>query len=319
MFYHSPIHSEYQTPLCDVGLFECARGGLERFVDRVVKARFFQVENFNSAQATFFDCLQQLWSAANRAEYEDIGHGVKVRLERFAPRLDDDGFVEGEFVRQQEDNVPPIAVDGAPLAGSDDPIGHRCAFRYLPIHNVLLLESRREAVTPSRVNGLMKNRVRRHSGFFISPLLSETALQRLQAGTPRKVRIRVARPADVGQVEGDPLDIEENLGRFQNILGAPNIEVSASFPNTDRDGSLHWGGLNKLINWATGNRGHVEHLSVKILEESEPIDIFSEQIKIQDILELDNTDVEAHYEARRDFLKVGFRDYLPVIERIYAR
>lgn len=291
---------------------------LEGLMDKLVKARFYQAENISSTQITFFDCLQQLWLAEDREDYTDIGYGVKVRLERFTPNTDNDGFVEGEFVRQQEDNVPPTALNGEPLAGSDEPIGHRCAFRYLPIHSVLLLESRREAVTPSRIHGLTKQRIPKHQGFYISPLLSETAIARLREGTPRKLRMRVARPADVTHIEGDELQIEENLERFQNILGAPNIEISAAFPHTNREGALNRNGVQKFIDWAVGNRGNVEHLSIKILEESDPIDIFSEQIRIQEDLELDSMNVDEHYIVRRDFLRRGFRDYLPIIERIYA-
>ncbi|WP_421851479.1 DUF6731 family protein [Oricola sp.] len=288
-------------------------------MDRVVRARFFQVENVSAHDATFFDCLTRLWEHGRRETYQEIFGGIRVRLERFSPEIDADGFVEGEFVRQQQENVPPIAQDELPLEGTDDPVGHRCAFRYLPAINALLLESRRETLTPMRIDAFVKARIQRHKGFFISPILSETALERLRNGTPRKVRMRVARPNELAQVEGDPLDIEDNLARFQEFLGGPNIEVSAGFPKGHHEGRLNLGNLNELVRWATNRRGNVEHLSVKILEEAEPIDIFSEQIKVMDELELDNRDVERHYATRRDYLRQAFRDYRPVIERIYGR
>ncbi len=287
-------------------------------MDRVVKARFFQAENLQIGQATLFDCLGRLWEHQNRDEYEEISDGVRVRLERLSEGLDEHGLIEGEFVRQQDENIPPRAADGAPLVGSDDPIGHRCAFAYHPQANALLLESKREAVTPTRIGRLIKKRVINHRGFLFSPILSSDALEKLQNGTPRKFRMRVARPNDVAHLENDALNIEDNLERFQQMLGGPNVEVSVSFPNTDRESVLSANGLRRIIGWATNHRANVEHLSVKILEESDPIDVFSEQIKVESVLDLDSRNVELHYGERRRFLYQQFHEFLPTIQRLYG-
>lgn len=119
-------------------------------------------------------------------------------------------------------------------------------------------------------------------------------------------------------MEGEELGIEENLARLQNHFGGPNIEVTASWPRGNRDGILNMNSLRETIRWATGNQGHVESFRVKISEEVDPIDIFSEQLKAVEVLDLDNENVEANYATRRDFLARSFRDHLPLLRRLYG-
>jgi hypothetical protein len=289
-------------------------------VDSKIRARFYQVENVGVGDPTFFDCLTQLAAHPNRGVYQDIFGGARVRMESFErdPNVVGNGFVDGEFVRQQTDNIPPIADQGAPLRGNISPLGHRCAFRYHARLNVLLLETRREAVTPLRMDALVKARLAPHRGFFLSPVLSEAALENLRNGTPRRVTFRVARPADMDLVEDEEIGIEENLARLQNHFGGPNIEVTASWPRGDRNGILNAAAIGRAIRWASGNRDHVEKFQVKISEEPEAIDIFAEQLKGSEVLDLDNQNVGLNFATRRDFLMRTFRQNMPILERLYG-
>lgn len=130
--------------------------------------------------------------------------------------------------------------------------------------------------------------------------------------------MRVARPTDMEIMEDENLGLEENLARLQNHFGGPNIEVSCSWPRGNRDGLLSMAAINRTIRWATGNRDHVETLKVKISEESEPIDVFSEQLKGSATLDLDNNDVERNYAVRRSFLESTFNDHMAIIRRQYG-
>jgi len=78
------------------------------------------------------------------------------------------------------------------------------------------------------------------------------------------------------------------------------------------------GALGELIRWAGGNRDHVEKVEIKIAEEPEPIDVFSEQMKTSSVLNLENLDVDANYEARRSLLRSAFQEHLPAIRRLYG-
>lgn len=227
------------------------------------------------------------------------------------------GFIAGEFVRQQTDNIPPIAPQGGPLEGQENPLGHRSAFRYHAQSGILLLESRPSGLTPIRVDGLIKARIPRHSGFYLSPVVTEDALNRLTNGTPRRVQFRVANPVDMQMIEGDETDLSENLARMANNFGGLTVETSVGFPQGHRHGQLNVASVQRAIRWATGNRGHVEKFKVKISEEEEPIDIFAEQLKVVETLDLENLDVDANYTARRNLLARAFAAHLPLIERAY--
>ena len=83
--------------------------------------------------------MHDLWNHPQREVYQDVAGGIRLRLERFDSNINTAGrgFVDGEFVRQQTDNIPPVARQGSPLEGQDVPLGHRCAFRYHPDTGVL--------------------------------------------------------------------------------------------------------------------------------------------------------------------------------------
>lgn len=76
--------------------------------------------------------------------------------------------------------------------------------------------------------------------------------------------------------------------------------------------------IGDLIRWAGGNRDHVQKVEIKISEEPEPIDVFSEQMKTSGVLNLENLDVDANYSARRSLLRTAFQDHLPAIRRLYG-
>jgi hypothetical protein len=288
-------------------------------MDSVIRGRFYQVENFQNGQATLFDALNQLWDHPQREIYEEIFGGIRVRMERFESDVAvvGRGFVAGEFVRQQTENVPPIALQGEPLEGHNNPLGHRSAFRYHAQSGILLLESRPSGLTPIRVDGLIKARLAPHSGYYLSPVVTEDALYRLRNGTPRRVQFRVARPADMQVIEGDRNSLGENLARLANNFDGLTVEASVGFPQGNRAGQLNLAAINSAVRWATGNRDHVEKFKVKISEEEEPIDIFAEQLKVTENLRLDNLDVDENYRARRDLFSRAFNDYMPLIQRTY--
>ena len=94
-------------------------------MDATIRAKFYQAEIAVEAQPGLYDCLQRLSAHPQQQGYEEVFRGARVRLERFE---DDEaiarqGFVDGELVRQQTDNILPIAVEGEPLEGRDHPLG----------------------------------------------------------------------------------------------------------------------------------------------------------------------------------------------------
>ena len=289
-------------------------------MDARIRGKFYQVENVGNGDATFYEAMHLLWDHPERTAYVEIYGGIRVRLERFSgePEIAGEGFIEGEFVRQQTENIPPIANQNAELEGQENPLGHRCAFRYHAGTNTLLLESRPYGVTAIRMDGLVKVRLAPHRGFFLSPVLTEAAIERLRNGTPRKVSFRVANPANMEAVEGDERSIEENLTRMANNFGGLTVETSVGFPRGALDRSLNPNRIIQAIKWAAGNRDHVEKFEVKISEEEDPINIFAEQMKASARMDLENLDVDANYEVRRQYFRRTFDANLPDILRLYT-
>jgi ABC-type ATPase with predicted acetyltransferase domain len=66
-------------------------------------------------------------------------------------------------------------------------------------------------------------------------------------------------------------------------------------------------------------RGRAEIVEVKISEEPEPIDVFSEQMKVSSVLNLENLDVDANYIERQNLLRTSFNAHLPTIQRLYQQ
>ncbi|TGN68049.1 hypothetical protein E4L95_02710 [Paracoccus liaowanqingii] len=286
-------------------------------MDRIVRGRFYQVEPIEAGAEAFGACLTALWAKADRAVYQDLGYGAFVQIERYAEDRQDPDFVAGEFVRQQTDNIPPVAAAGAPLVGNSNPLGHRSAFRFHIPTNILLVEVRQAAVTVARINGLLKACARGHRGFLFSPCLTENAIQRLRDGTPKRVSMRVARPSAL-KGESASMSLEDNLAGLQEFFGGPSIEITSGFPRGNRDGTLNVKNLLRAVGWGAERREHVEKIEVKIQEEPNPIDLFSEQMKIESTLDLDSLNVAKNYDVRDAFLSAGFRVRMPEILRMYG-
>lgn len=288
-------------------------------MDKVVRARFYQVKPVDTKQPGFYDCLHQLWANPRRTEYQDVGGGTRVRIERHleAPAIAEKGYVAGEFVRQQTDNIPPVAEAGQPLRENLSPLGHRAAFRYHAETQMLLLETRQGAVSESRINMLIRRRVKDHSGFFFDPALSEDALNRLRAGTPRRATIKVANPSEIAVFEDGSARIEDNLAALQSAFNGPVIEVTASWPRGDQHGMLSIDRLTQFFRAASKDREHFRSFKVKLAEEAMPIDMLAEQLKIEDTLDLASDDVEGNFTTRDRFLAGGFAARRDEISRLY--
>jgi hypothetical protein len=165
---------------------------------------------------------------------------------------------------------------------------------------------------------MVNAKVHRHKGFVFSPCLTETALARLQNGTPRILQFRVARPGDLALVEDrDPLRVDENVAALARTFGGPNVEVKVSWPQGNHTGRLSMAAISSLFGFADNNRDHFEKFKVKIQEEPDAIDLFEEQIREETELDLPD-DIDDNYQMRRTFLQHTFRAHFRTIERLYG-
>lgn len=286
-------------------------------MDRDVTARFFGVQPLHNNNATFFDVLTQLIDDPTRTQWSDLWGSVRVKLARCDYAAGGQRYIEGEFVRQQRHHVPPIAGDEGDLVDQPNPIGHRSAFRYDSHLGIILLESRKEAVTAGKIDQYMRRKINGHKGFHFSPCLTQQGLERLRDGQARAISFRVHSPRDLSLVEGQNSTIGQNLQALSNNFGGPSVEVRVYWPGHERGGRLSMPSVTDLVRLATGNDGVVEKLEVKLADEPHPIDILTDQIKGKERLDLRN-EVEHNWLTRRAFLERTFATNQQLLERIYG-
>lgn len=284
-------------------------------MDKLVRVNFFQVSNVSANDRTLYDALLEIDGRPDKDVYIQLSQGVNVRLERLQDRA---GFLKGEIVRQQTDNLPPIAHTNEPLVANNNPLGHRSAFLYNPRLSVLAIEANRQGASPARMNQFIRRRIGNHRGFFFDPCLNEDALAQLRDGTPRQLQMRVARPSDLNAIAGNPYEIEESLTHLQEMVNGNMVSVEVGFERGNRDGVLNSRSITDLARWAFGNRHSVKKLAVKTLEDDVPIDLFGQQIFERETLDIDNDDVDEAYNVRSLFLRNSFQLRLNELTNLYG-
>ncbi len=284
-------------------------------MDKVVRVNFFQVSNVRGADETLFQSIVDIDQLPDKANYTQVSNGVNIRIERV---LNDQGFLSGDLVRQQTDNLPPIAHASQPLAPNTNPLGHRSAFRYHPATRIIAIEANRLGASPARLNQFIRRKMGDHRGFFFDPCLNADALAQLRDGTPRQLQLRVACPTDLNEMAGNPYDIEGNLSQLQEMVNGNIVTVEIGFGRGDRDSSLNIANISEIARWAFGNRHSVKKLSVKTLEDDIPIDLFGQHIFERETLELDTDNLDEAYRVRALFLSECFDNRWGELAALYG-
>jgi len=286
-------------------------------LDRDVTARFFGVEPLNSANPTMFQALEGLIEDPTRSRWTTIPGDLKVKLLRCDFATEKRRFIEGEFVRQQRHHIPPIAQDEGDLVDQPNPIGHRSAFLYDGHLGIILLESRKEAVAPGRIDQYLRKKVEGHRGFHFTPCLTQEGLERLRDGQARAVSFRVHSPRDLSLVEGEHSSIGANLQALSDNFGGPSVEVRVYWPGHERAGRLSMQAVKNLVGLGATNTGVFDKLEVKLADEPHPIDVLTDQIRSTETLDLRN-EVEHNWNTRKDFLRRTYRMHHDTLIRIYG-
>ncbi|MGR3514103.1 MAG: DUF6731 family protein [Paracoccaceae bacterium] len=284
-------------------------------VDRNIRILFWQPNPIDENDLAFGDSIDLISSQPDLINYTECNGGLHIRVERVSFQ---EGVCEGDFVRQQVDNIPPIAQEALPLQANPNPIGHRAAFRYSIDQNVLAIQSARPGVSVSAVNSYVRRRIRGHKGFFMDPCLTQDALARIREGSPRKVEMRVARPTDLAQVDPNLNGLEDSLANLQEFVDGQIVNISVGFDRSEREALLNRRRLLQLVGWADDNRVQVQKMRIKIEEESEPIDMLAERLDARGKIELDPDDLDAAYESRIQFVRDACEAHGEVIAALYG-
>lgn len=268
-------------------------------MDRVLKALFFRPEKVNSTNSAIDELILRISERPDASSYTQVAGGVSLRLERVAQN---GGHVSGEVVRQQSENLPAIARANAPLEPNDTPLGHRAAFLYDLSLGVLVIESNRQAASVNRLNSLLRACDGSHLGFHFDPCLNRDVFRKINEGTPRRIAMRFALPNDLSIVESEDDSLSSNIEALRDMVDGGSVNLEIGFSRGDRAGVLSLEGIRNLFRFGGANRSYVEKMSVTIAEEVVPINLFGAQIIETAEISLSSGDIDANYQARREFL-----------------
>jgi hypothetical protein len=283
--------------------------------DNSIRVLFWQPNKIRAVDKDFGDCLSTISGLDGLVDYKECSGGARLRVDRLTQSS---MAWEGDFVRQQVTNLPPLAPPSQPLVPNPNPIGHRAAFLYCLELNVLAIQASRPGVSAQLVNSYIRNMIHGHMGFHMDPCLSKRALERIRDGAAKGVVVRVARPSDLTAVDPENRSLERSLTQLQTFVDGQQVEFTVLSEPRNRDSSLNKAGLQKLIRWATGNRGHVKGCKVQLHDESEAIDVFAERIDKSGSISLDSNDLDAAYMQRMHFIKEAYAERRQEISETYG-
>lgn len=285
-------------------------------MDSRLTVRFYRVSEAPSGIGDVGDILLQTVDLGTPLERErDIGQAVVVRLERATARAQ---TVEGDLCRVQRTNIPPQAgAEGlVPIRLNDGHgIGHMAAFLYHRPTRVLALQSNMSSVTPNRLSVYLAS-IDAAQQFQLGPVLTDDALERFQAGQPRKLTVKFA-GIDRLDVFDDPnIPVAQGAKMISDAYAGIDVEITVSVGRT-RDNALAQGPLLRTVNRLMGAPG-ITKLVTKLEGDDQPLDLLHEQLKEIDDLDLPEGDPERHYEVRRAFLRGAFERHQQTILRQFG-
>lgn len=273
-------------------------------MDSKLTVRFYRVSTPPAGVGDFGDVLLQALDLGTPADRErDIGQSVIVRLEGASARAQ---TVEGDLCRVQRTNIPPQAgADGlVPIQLNEGHgIGHMAAFLYHRPTRVLALQSNMQSVTPNRLSIYLAS-IDVAQQFQMAPVLTDDALERFQAGQPRKLTVKFS-GIDRLDVFDDPnIPVAQGAKRISDAYAGIDVEITVSVGRT-RDNALAQGPIMRTVNQLIGAPG-IAKLTTKLEGDDQPLDLLHEQLKESDELDLPEGDPDRHYQVRRAFLRSAF-------------
>jgi len=270
-----------------------------------MSVRFYEVGKLDPKGPVLKTALEEIFKVAPNKRQRQLGGGYIVRLERYA---EDAGELEGELTRVRTDDFPfEVHDDGVRELAVNGPLGHGVAFRFRPADHTLAIQYDTREVSPGRAVDYFQQYDARFA-FQIKPRLDVKNWEKFRAHPVRKVRIGIASPQNLGDIEEDGAAVKNSIQRMAEAYDAPVITIEMGMGR--RNGALGESARDMMSAMANlFGVGGVDLRSLKgwvkpdgdaPAEELNLIDeILSEKI---DLGELSN-DPLASYRLRQAFLK----------------
>lgn len=166
-----------------------------------ITVRFYRVGKVAQNGPTLRSVLQEIFDMGEPNARERQLSGVfTCRLERLTTTP---GYLSGEMLRIRSTDLPcEVHPDGTRILSVGVPIGDGIAFRYREVDHTLAIQYDTRTLSPGRFNDYLHQIV--HAGqFTFDPSLDPDALARFRAQPLRKVRVKLARPQHLPDLEDD--------------------------------------------------------------------------------------------------------------------
>lgn len=282
-----------------------------------MKAHFYRLTPHRPNDDSFDRCMHALHQRFNGQD------GIYIECDAIHLRIDNyqrsDEFCTGDVIRQQRDDIPPTAPDGASLQPSLTPVGHRTAFLYHYPTRVLVYQVNKPG---AGVATLLKCVAREltHDGFMHVAVVSSDTMDDLMDGNVRRMTVKFAAPENMAIADRRGSDLN-NLDTMRRLFGAPSMEVTCGF-DTPKRGSLNVDAVVNFIRQVYDSPVRPKKIQVKQEGASDLLDLLGKKLTYMDEnVQLDSGDIRRHYLARRRFLEEALaekRDYLLRLFRVAA-
>ena len=198
----------------------------------------------------------------SRREIEILDADVRVhRLER------NRGVWSGEFLRRQTENIPPKAFARGGVAslglGRDEGLGHGAAFVFHPANNILIWENVRTGASLSRFSAYLEH-FADGSSYEVNPSLTREAMIKLRHAHVKRLRIRIADPADLRTFDNTQRSIKDAMRLLERLTNGAFVEIEVG---AERGANSFLGGAARdtmrwLLNESVEQRGGIQKLQI---------------------------------------------------------
>jgi hypothetical protein len=190
---------------------------------KTVTVRFFQIGKVHRNGPSVRNALDQIVALGQPGAREcQLAQGMDCRLERYTPAA---GILTGEMTRVRDDDHPsevhPHGTAQLNVAGA---IGEGIAFRYRERDHLLAIQYDPRIMGPGRFIDYMMQ-MAQPANFTILPKMDRNALASFRARPLRKVKIRIAQPQDLRQVEPAMSSVAQSVRRMGREYAAPSITL----------------------------------------------------------------------------------------------
>tara|TARA_R110002110_G_scaffold415323_1_gene649213 strand:- start:1634 stop:2524 length:891 start_codon:yes stop_codon:yes gene_type:complete len=295
-------------------------------MDNTVTAKFFIVKPQNGHSPVLESELSRIIGLDRPAREGDIGGAnaaVIVRLERLD--ASDNGYITGELVRKQTENIPPEANnDGlTPIELSEGGgLGYSSAFCFHPETRCLLIQSNPIAVTQSRFSVYLE-KMNQDAQYEFEPVVKHDAWTRFNSGAPRKLAIKIASAGTrTAHFDDEAETVAGSAAELSEALGGAYITIEVSMGS--KKGSLATDRVRKVLD-AFKRSNDADETDVRMLNASvkedgsrtDIIDFLDEYLVFRDVYDLPSDDPDGNYGIRKEALKTSMKRNISYIRENY--